>query len=162
MNNEQVFMVTTNQDIPNWILGAGIGVGLVFFIVFIFFCWSTYAAMKAVPREHRVFPAWFCWMQLIPVVGYVFQWLMLPFGIPRSFDAVVHENEEAKTQTKTLFGVGLAYVIIPLLMWIPIINFILLIASIVLFIIYWMKVVKFKENYLLHHYNKHTPQGPEI
>lgn len=141
--NEAAAQMSTGEIIAAFIIG------LILFIIFIFFCWSLYSAMKRIPVEKQVFPAWFCWMLLIPIVGYVFSWMMLPFGIPRSFERHLEDNPEAVKKSKTLFGVGLAYVIIPLLAWIPIIGILLSIATIVLWIIYWVKVVNFKKQYLM-------------
>lgn len=117
-------------------------------IIAILFSWSLYSAMKKVPQEKRAFPAWFCWMFLVPFAGFVFEWIMLPFGIPKSFKQYLPKNQAAQDKAGTLFGVGLAYVILVCLLFIPYINILAGIAALVLFIIYWVQVVSFKNKFL--------------
>jgi cytochrome bd-type quinol oxidase subunit 1 len=129
-------------------IGAIIGV-IIGIIIAILFSWSLYAAMKKVPQEKRVFPAWFCWMFLIPIAGFVFEWIMLPFGIPKTFKQYLPKNQAAQDKAGNLFGVGLAYVILLWLLFIPYINILAGIAALVLFIIYWVQVVAFKKRFLV-------------
>ena len=97
------------------ILAAGL-------LVKIFFCLSLYKAVKKVPVQHYLFPAWFCWMLLVPVASYVFAWLMLPFGLPKAFEKNFPENPKARSKARELFGIGLAIVILPAATVFPLVN----------------------------------------
>ena len=121
---------------------------IILFIVFIFFSWSMYSAAKLIPEDKQVFPAWMCWLMLVPVLGYIFAWLMMPFGIPRSFENYVVNNPQAYKDTREIFGLGLAFVILVFFGVIPILGFFAYAAAIVLLIVYWVKVKRFKETYL--------------
>lgn len=127
----------------------GTGVFFVLFLVIqIFYLLSLYTAMEAVPESKRVFPSWFVWLILIPVVGFVFAWIMEPFGLPNSFEAIAGDNQKMKDDSKTLFGFGLAHMILLSVSIIPVIGWITVLVSIVVWIMYWVKVVNFKNTYL--------------
>lgn len=117
-------------------------------IVKIFFCLSLYKAMKKVPEGKRKFPAWFCWMILVPLVNIVFSWIMIPFGIPGSFKNHLSKNKVAKQKAQTLFNVGLAYMILLTMLFIPFVNLLAAIPALVLFIVYWVQIVSFKNEFL--------------
>ena len=125
-------------------------IGIGFFIAMIFFCVSMYSAMQQVPADKQQFPAWLVWLFLIPLASIVLQWIMLPFGLPNSFKNVVGENEAALTQIKSIHGLGLALVILMTITLLPVINVFAGIPTIILWIIYWVKVVKFKKQFLLN------------
>lgn len=115
----------------------------------VFYLLSLYKAMEAVPEDKRVFPSWFVWLMIIPIVGFVFAWIMEPFGIPKSFAAAAGDNQLMKNASNTLFGLGLAHMIL-VVCWFLIINFAALFAAFIVWIIYWVKVVNFKNTYLLN------------
>lgn len=133
-------------------LGA-VGIGafaLLWIIVQVWYLWSLYSTMKAAPEKHHTFPAWFVWMMIIPFVGFIFAWIMVPFGLPKTMEAASGSNTEMKNASKTLFGIGLAQMILFTLCFIPVINIFTGIAGIILWIIYWVKVVSFKNTYLMN------------
>jgi len=119
-------------------------------IVSVFFSWSMYKALKLVPVEHYIFPRWFVWLMIIPVVGLFFQWMMLPFGIPQAFEKTVAGNEAGVRDAKKLFALGLAFVILVTLGIIPFFGFLTGIAGLIIWIIYWYQVVQFRQTYLDH------------
>jgi len=137
------------------------GIGTVVFlgvlIVNIFYSWSLFSAMKKVPEEKRVVPAWLSWFLLIPVVGIVFNWILEPFAIPNSFAAACDKNDPVvKGKISALFGLGLAHVIMMTLCIIPFLFFILGIPILIVWIIYWVKIVNFKNEHLLTLENKQS------
>ncbi len=143
-------MLHVNHEIYLW----GMAVPMIIFAIGIllaniFFCASLYGAMKKVPENQRSFPAWFSWMIAVPFLHVIFSWIMLPFGIPNSFKQHCRDNQMAMAKAKSLFGLGLALVILMSLSVLPYINFGTGIATLVLYIIYWVKVVKFKKRFLL-------------
>jgi len=123
---------------------------LAIFIVNIFYCWSLFDAMRRLPKEKQLLPAWLCWLILIPIAGIVFNWIMEPFIIPKSFAANFPETDAVvQGKSRSLFGLGLAHVILMTVSIIPVIGFITGIASFIIWIIYWVKVVNFKNEHLL-------------
>jgi hypothetical protein len=126
---------------------------LALYLVRVLFCLSLYKSLRLVPESKLEFPAWFAFMILIPLAGIVFSWMVVPFNIPKSFERAVAGNAEAETKARSLFGIGLTLVILETVAWIPYIGFIAMIPTIVLWIIFWVKVVDFRRNYLehLHH-----------
>lgn len=121
---------------------------LAYILIKILFALSTYTLMTQLPEDKRLFPAWFCWMFLIPFISYIFSWLMLPFGIPRSIRASFPDNPEAQQKANSLFGIGLAIVIAPLIVWVPFINIFITLTLFVLFIVYWCAISNFKKTFL--------------
>ena len=161
MNNDQV------QSL------IGIGFVVVALIASILFCLTLFRTMQLVPKKKRQFPSYFVWLCLVPFVGIIFEWLMLPFGIPNSIRHTAPDNKTLVKRTKTLFGIGLAQVIlitfvaashiIPL--HIPDLVYVnqaghtsisisrsawgaASVAGVVLWIIYWVKVVSIKNEFL--------------
>src|SRR6056297_2585823 len=91
----------------------GIGIfSLVWIAIQIVYLWSLYSTMKAAPEENHIFPAWFIWMMIIPFIGFIFAWIMVPFGLPKTMEATAGSNTEMKNASKTLFGLGLAQMIL--------------------------------------------------
>src|SRR3990167_8541374 len=76
-------------------LTLGVGVMTIFMILVILFCASLFCTMQSIPKESRQFPSWFVWLLIVPGVGIVFQWIMLPFGIPNSIKKAAHTNKAA-------------------------------------------------------------------
>lgn len=124
---------------------------IIWLVIRFFFCLSLFSAYKLVPQENKIFPAWFCWMLLIPFVCLAFEWIMLPFGIPDAFKKYLSDNRKAKRRIKFLFGLGLAFAIVgSSLFFLPLIISLCFIARFILFVVYWIKIVTFKNRFLLN------------
>lgn len=128
---------------------------LIGFIVFALFCWSIYKGLKLVPEDNLMFPRYFVWFMLIPFIGVIFFWLVLPFNVPTSFARTVQGNEKALDETRTLKRIGLTYTVCLLLPYLTFVSFIPTfiagLANLVIFIawiLYWIKVVSFRKCYL--------------
>ena len=120
---------------------------LPFIIVHLFFILSWRKTAKMIPAEFHIFPRWFAWLMLIPGVGYVFEWMLLPFSLPGAIEKYQPENALLQQHRKKLFGLGLAYVIL-IALAIPFGVLILgFIPAIVLFILYWVAVVKIRKHF---------------
>lgn len=125
-------------------------IGVVFLIT-LFYCWILFQILQRVPKENQQFPSWFVWLFVIPWLGFVFQWLMLPYGIPNALKKTYANNQDAVNAAETLFKIGLGQVILTtlgILTPINVLNQILAIAGIVLWILYWVKIVKFRNTYM--------------
>lgn len=119
-----------------------IPLALAIIAVRIFFILTLYKLCRAIPEKYLKFPAWFNWLMIIPLVGIIFEWIMLPFGIPMSLKAYQPDNAIIIKKSNLLFGLGLATAILAIFVWLPIIG---LIAYLVLFIIYWVKAVEIRK-----------------
>lgn len=123
---------------------------LILFAVTVIYCWVLYSILRRIPRENQCFPDWFVWMFLVPIVGYIFQWIMLPFGIPKTLKKHCATRPDAIHATDVLFKFGLAQVIFTLLGLLthkPI-KYYFDIFSVACWIVYWYQIVDFKKKYL--------------
>jgi hypothetical protein len=124
---------------------------IVVFIVTIFYCLTLFNSLQKIPKEKHQFPSWFVWLFLIPWVGFVFQFIMLPFGIPNTLKKVSPNDQAVVDAANMLFKVGLAEMILTLFgFFLPIhpINQIAAILGMVLWIVYWVLIVRFRNKYL--------------
>ncbi|OGT29325.1 MAG: hypothetical protein A2624_00575 [Gammaproteobacteria bacterium RIFCSPHIGHO2_01_FULL_42_8] len=138
------------------LLFIGLVIGI--FACLILFRCSLYKTMHLVPKEKRIFPNWFIWMGLIPLINIIFDSMMLPFGIPHGLRDTVPNNIKAVRTTRTLKILGLCMMLIGIFDSIiivmnpqflsPMQNVVLTIICIVLVIIYWCKTVSFRKKYL--------------
>lgn len=121
------------------------------FLITIFYCYVLHQILRRVPRENQQFPSWFVWLFLIPWVGLIFQWIMLPFGIPNAFKKTFSTNQEAIRAADMLVKLALAQLILTMFgIFFPIqpINQIAAILGLIFWIIYWIMIVRFKNKYL--------------
>lgn len=144
-------------------LTLGIGIMVVFMILVVLFCASLFSTMQSIPKESRKFPSWFVWLMLLPGIGIVFQWIMLPFGIPNSIKKASHTNRSVVHRTHTLFGYGLVLAIISTMIGshhtlalivnanddvILHIKGLLAVVGMVFFALYWINVVSIRKKHL--------------
>lgn len=119
---------------------------LTYFIVYVFFILSLQKTLRLIPTLKQTFPSWFCWLMLVPFIGFVFTWIMIPFGIPDAIKNNQTDNPAALAEGKRLFGIGLAMMILmsisPFLSILAIITFI---PMLVLWILYWVNIVSIRK-----------------
>ena len=119
---------------------------LVYLITNICFIVSLQKTLRLIPKHCQSFPRWFCWLTLIPIVGFVFSWIMLPFGIPDAIKNSQTDNSEALICAKRLFGLGLAMMILSSLSLLLYHIFLLTcLPMLVLWIIYWVDIVSIRK-----------------
>lgn len=122
------------------------------FVVKIFYCYMLNNILNRVPRENQQYPQWFIWLCLIPLLGVVFEWIMLPFGIPNAFKKMFATNQEAINAANSLFKLAIAQLVFTMLgifFIIKPINQLSAILGIVFWIIYWVQIVQFDKKYLV-------------
>ncbi len=121
------------------------------------FIGTLYDILRSLPEENLQFPTWFVWLMLIPYAGFIFSWLMQPFGIPNALKKSFPNNPEAISQANTLFGLGFAMQILMTLVFlqacfkvhgIPALSYTVSASSLVLWILYWVKCIKFRNHFL--------------
>lgn len=124
----------------------------IIFVATIFFSWTLFQLLQRIPKENQQFPSWFVWFFLVPYVAYAFQWIMLPFGIPNALKKTFSTNEDAVKAADLLFKLGLAQVVLMtfslLLPLQEMVNQVTAVLSYILWIVYWVMVVKFRNTYL--------------
>lgn len=171
---------------PPSAVGAVIAVCVIFLFVVVYlsimipYCCSLRKTMQYVPAEKSIFPSWLVWLFLLPGLGLIVSWMLVPFGIPIGLRNVVSDNPTAVRDANTLKKIGLAKQIFPTLSFLanliaisfafhvglnhsvsPVdsatvaMSFLLpfLLCSIpnfTLWIVYWVKTKKFRERYFEH------------
>lgn len=120
--------------------------------VFVFlYCLTLFFTLRRIPKEHHQFPSWFVWLFLIPWIGFVFQWIMVPFGIPHAFKSACASDPAALKLARALTGIGIAqliFITIGVFIHISPMNDIASAIGILLWVIYWILVLYFKRVYL--------------
>ena len=76
-------------------------------------------------------------------------WTLLPSAIPNTFKRTVPTNSEGFNRAHNLSKLGLIYLILLTLSFAPAFSVIAGSVALVIWIVYWIKIVKFKEVYLL-------------
>lgn len=115
-------------------------IAIILVLMEIFFTWSCYKTMKAVPKDEQLQPAWLCWLFLIPLAGTIFNWIMLPFAIPKSIQNAFGRKSAVKNKANGLFITGLIFCISKVLLIIPYLNLLSVIVYFISWITYWIKV----------------------
>lgn len=122
-------------------------------IAMIFYCITLAGVLKRIDKANHQFPSWFVWLFLIPWVGFIFQWIMVPFGIPNTLKKTFSNDQNAVLSANTLFKLGLVQMILTMLgIFIPTIPHtqIACVLALVMWISYWVLIVKFKNKYLIN------------
>lgn len=113
-------------------------------IVMICFAYSMYKILALVAAEDRLFPIWCIWLMAIPLIGIIFQWLMMPFGLPKSLKAHLPNDQELQAKSDKLFKLGLAYAIVASA-GLLISFFLVLIPMLILLVLYWLELSKIRQ-----------------
>lgn len=125
--------------------GYGIGFSLFFLILFlipaIFFLLTLQNTLKAISVENRRMPPGNVWLLFIPLFNIIWQFIVVD-KIAQSIAAECARLNIPVTDSKPTYGIGLAWNICNFLTIIPIIGGL---ASLVTFIIYWVKVSEYKK-----------------
>lgn len=131
-------------------------VSIGFIIALIFFILSLYKTLKMIQLKNRSCSPGWCWCLIIPFVNVVFTWVIVFAMLPNSIQRELSTNELALRHVKHLKALGLAYAILGtvafvfgLLDLLPGLMLIMMVGMLVLWIIYWIKVVKIRRTYLL-------------
>lgn len=118
-------------------------------VAVLLFSWTLFSVLQRIPREKQQFPSWFVWLFVIPYIGLVFQWIMLPFGIPNALKKHFETNQDAIQAANTLFKLGLAQAIVAIfsLVFAHELGMYLGWLGIALWIVYWVLIFKFKTTF---------------
>ncbi len=112
----------------------------------VFFILSFYQTAQRIPKEFHIFSIWFSWLFIIPLLGIVFKWMMLPFALPQALREYQPENAKVQQSANKLFNIGIAYVIaLSFSLFFSMMAFFIVIATIILLVIYWVEIIKVRK-----------------
>ena len=137
----------THDEIFLFVIGVMVMLFIIIYIVAnIFFILSIQKTLRLIPKTQQNFPSWFCWLMLIPLVGFVFSWLMIPFGIPDAIQSNQAENPQGLAGGKRLFGLGLSTMILMTISpFLSILGILTFVPMLVLWILYWVNIVSIRK-----------------
>jgi len=133
MNNEEAAALA--------FMGVGLVMVLIALVVAIFFLLTLSRTLAAVKPENRQMEPGLVWLNLIPLFNFV--WIF--FTVIKLADSLVREAADRSLE----FGdggkaLGIAYGALLVASLIPFIGLLTSIASLVVFIIYWVKIAGYK------------------
>jgi len=125
-------------------------------IVGIFFLIEQQNILKAIQPENRLMRPGEVWLQLIPLFGLVWQFIVvirISESIQREFASWQNDNiiglPDAQVahvlNTRPTYDIGLAVCILNCCWWIPILGNLAAIAGVICWIIYWTKLVEYRK-----------------
>ncbi len=121
-----------------------IGLALFFFALFlipaIFFLVTLQNTLKAISQENRRMPPGNVWLLFIPLFNIVWQFIVVD-KIAQSIGAECRRLDIPVSEEKPSYGIGLAWNICNCITFIPVFGGL---ASLITFIIYWVKVSEYK------------------
>ena len=131
-------MFTSMPGGSEWILIL-FTLGIIFLVPYIFFLLTLQNTLKAISYENRKMPPANVWLMLIPLFNIVWQFIMVN-NIADSIKAECERLHIPVKENKPTAGIGLAWNISSVCFFIPFAS----LASLVLWIIYWVKVNEYK------------------
>jgi hypothetical protein len=123
---------------------------LAMIFLYVWFVKTLYGLMSSVSSEKRFYPAWLCWLLVVPVLNYPAGWLIFPFAIPKTVKNG-SESKEVGVKSKLLFKLGLVVQLCPLvtvyLGGVPMLGVLLLMIWLASLIWYWVVASALKAKY---------------
>jgi hypothetical protein len=143
---------------------------ITFYGITFYFIGSVRKTMRKVPSSLKTFSSELIWFMLVPVIGYLITWILLPFTIPRSMRKALQDQGSAsweKVISLSRFGMLrcllalLCFVTFFWILWLSHQNFsapgiiehsviatvlflVCLFAKWLTFIVYWKKLVNIR------------------
>lgn len=126
-----------------------------FLVPAIFFLLTLQNTLKVISPESRKMPPSNVWLMCIPLFNFIWQFIMVD-KIAQSISVECARLNIQVKETKPTYNLGLAWNICYLLFLIPVIKGLIALILIVMWILYWVKVNKYKslmianqDNYML-------------
>jgi len=128
----------------------------IFLIPYIFFIRTQYSILQAIQPENRLINPIEVWLQLIPVFGLIWQFVV----VARIADSIQREYKshkevsflgmgdgelQEKIDERVTYTTGFSYCVVLVLSFIPVIGFLIGIAMLVLWITYWRQLIKHRD-----------------
>jgi hypothetical protein len=129
------------------ILIVGLVVAIIGLIIEIFFLLNLRNLLKQVSPQNQAMSPDLVWLNLIPIFG--LGWII--YTVIKVRDSLQYEFQTRGWPVVGDFGygVGLAYAILALTTWIPYLGYATSLASLVCFVIYWVKTAQLKNQLAL-------------
>ena len=128
----------------------------IFFIPYIFFILTQYSTLQAIQPDNRLMNPAEVWLQLIPVVGLIWQFVV----VARFADSIQREYQaqqdisflgmgdgelQEKIKERVTYTTGFNYCLLLVFSFIPVIGIFIGIAMLVLWITYWNQLIKHRD-----------------
>ena len=118
-------------------------VGIIAIVVYIFYLVTLQNTLKAVSFENRKMSPGQVWLLLIPLFNCVWSFIVVN-KISESLEAECRMRG-IRTEPKPAYSVGIAMSVLQCCTWIPAVGYLVSIAALVCWIIYWIKVNEYKK-----------------
>ena len=109
----------------------------------IFYLITLQSTLKAISEENRKMPPNNVWLQLIPLFGIVWHFIIVK-NMAESISAEANSKNIKIDEQKPAYNIGLAMCILNCFFIIPYLNFLTGVASLICFILYWIKINSYK------------------
>jgi hypothetical protein len=109
----------------------------------IFYLITLQSTLKAISEENRKMPSNNVWLQLIPLFGLVWHFIIVK-KMADSISAEANLKNIKIDEQKPAYNIGLAMCILNCFFIIPYLNILTGIASLICFILYWTKINSYK------------------
>lgn len=109
----------------------------------IFYLITLQSTLKAISEENRKMPPNNVWLQLIPLFGIVWHFIIVK-KMADSISAEANLKKIKIDEQKPAYNIGLAMCILNCFFIIPYLNILTGIASLICFILYWTKINSYK------------------
>jgi hypothetical protein len=128
----------------------------IFLIPYIFFIRTQYTTLLAIQPENRLMNPFEVWLQLIPVFGLIWQFVV----VARVADSIQKQYQsqkevsflgmgngelQEKIDERVTYTTGLSYCVVLVLAFIPFIGFVIGIPMLILWITYWRQLIKHRD-----------------
>ena len=109
----------------------------------IFYLITLQSTLKAISEENRKMPTNNVWLQLIPLFGIVWHFIIVK-NMADSISAEANLKNIKIDEQNPAYNIGLAMCILNCFFIIPYLNILTGIASLICFILYWTKINSYK------------------
>jgi predicted PurR-regulated permease PerM len=128
----------------------------IFLIPYLFFIRTQYSTLLAIQPENRLMNPLEVWLQLIPVFGLIWQFVV----VARIADSIQREYQshkeisflgmgdgdlQEKINERVTYTTGFSYCVLLILSFIPVIGFMIGIAMLALWFTYWRQLIKHRD-----------------
>jgi hypothetical protein len=143
----------------------------IFLLPFILFLLSQQNTLKAIQFQNRTMPPGEVWLQLIPLFGMVWQFIVvsrIADSIQRELSSETAFSFEQHRQAyapnpyapKPTYGIGIAYCVLLCCSIIPYLSILTSIAGLICWIIYWAQLSEYKNKIQLKQHSRNFSQTP--
>lgn len=149
------------MDDRYYFTGFYIGIVIMWFIIvgvpLVFYILSLQKALAAVSPENRKLEPGLAWLLLIPVFNIIWNFFIVD-AIGVSFERGFQKYGIYHSKKQT-YDLGLTMSILCCCYWIPLLNILAILGSFVIWIIYWIKVVQYKNELISAERNNNLAPG---